>query len=41
VFPPLEPSQWREVSSRRFPADERNAYDMTFVTLERVAATVQ
>jgi dihydrofolate reductase len=38
VFPSLEPSQWREVSSRRFRADERNAYDMTFVTLERVPA---
>lgn len=35
VFPPLDMSQWREVSSRRFQADERNAYDMTFVTLER------
>ncbi len=38
VFPVLEPSQWREVSCRRFPADERNAHDMTFVTLERVPA---
>jgi dihydrofolate reductase len=38
VFPPLEPSQWREVSCRRFAADERNAYDMSFVTLERAPA---
>jgi dihydrofolate reductase len=35
-FPPLEDSQWMEVDSRRFAADERNAYDMTFVTLQRV-----
>jgi dihydrofolate reductase len=35
-FPPLEDSQWKEVDSRRFAADERNAYDMTFVTLQRV-----
>jgi dihydrofolate reductase len=38
VFPPLEQSQWTQVSSRRFPADARNAYDMTFITLERVPA---
>jgi len=37
-FPPFEQSQWRETSSRRAQADERNAYDMTFVTLERVSA---
>ena len=36
VFPPLEPSQWKEVDSRQFQADERNLYDMTFVTLDRV-----
>jgi dihydrofolate reductase len=38
VFPPLDPSQWREVESRKFASDARNAYDMTFVTLERVRA---
>ena len=36
VFPPIEPSLWAEVGSTRQPADERNAYDMTFITLERV-----
>jgi dihydrofolate reductase len=36
VFPPLDYSQWNEVDSRQVRADERNAYDMTFVTLERV-----
>ena len=35
VFPPLDRSEWREVASRRIAADERNAYDMTFVTLAR------
>jgi dihydrofolate reductase len=38
VFPPLDPSQWKEVERREFTADERNAYDMSFVTLERVRA---
>jgi dihydrofolate reductase len=38
VFPPLDLSQWREVDRRELAADERNAYDMTFVTLERVRA---
>jgi dihydrofolate reductase len=37
-FPPLELSQWRETHSRRVQADERNAFDMTFVTLERASA---
>jgi dihydrofolate reductase len=41
VFPPLDYSQWVETDSRRFTADERNAYDMTFVTLERAPATVR
>ena len=35
-FPSLPESQWREVSrSPRRLADERNACDMTFLTLER------
>jgi dihydrofolate reductase len=38
VFPPIDALQWREVEQRRFAADARNAYDMTFVTLERVPA---
>jgi dihydrofolate reductase len=41
VFAPLDYSQWVETDSRRFSADERNAYDMTFVTLERAPATVR
>ena len=35
VFPPIDYSQWVEVESRQLAADERNAYAMTFVTLER------
>lgn len=38
VFPPLDPSQWKEVDSRDFRADERNPCDMTFVTLDRVVS---
>lgn len=38
LFPALEASQWRETASRAFKADERNPYDMTFITLERRAA---
>ena len=41
VFAPLDYSQWVETDSRRFAADGRNAYDMTFVTLERAPATVR
>jgi dihydrofolate reductase len=41
VFPPLDYSQWVETGSRRFAADERNAYDMTFVTLERAPVAVR
>jgi dihydrofolate reductase len=41
VFPPLDYSQWVETDSRRFTADERNPYDMTFVTLERAQASVR
>jgi dihydrofolate reductase len=41
VFPPIDHSQWAQVDSRQFPADERNAFDMTFVTLERVRAAAR
>ncbi|MCA1797905.1 MAG: type 3 dihydrofolate reductase [Xanthomonadaceae bacterium] len=34
-FPPLEPGVWREVSREFRVADERNAYPMSFVVLER------
>jgi dihydrofolate reductase len=37
VFPPLEDSEWVQADCRKFAADERNAYDLTFVTLERAA----
>ena len=36
VFPPLGYSQWVETERRDFAADERNPYNMTFVTLDRV-----
>jgi dihydrofolate reductase len=34
-FPPWEPAEWQEVSRERHPRDERNLYDLSFVTLER------
>jgi dihydrofolate reductase len=40
VFPPLDRSAWRELESHEFAADERNAYDMSFVILERVPAAL-
>ena len=40
-FPQLDYSQWVETDSRAVAADERNAYDMTFVTLERAPAAVR
>ena len=38
VFPPIDPAKWVERETRTVAADERNEYDMTFMTLERVAA---
>jgi dihydrofolate reductase len=35
-LPELPASQWREVSREERAADERNAYAMSFITLERV-----
>ena len=35
-LPPLPAEEWREVSRETRPADERNAYAMTFTVLERV-----
>ena len=35
VFPPIDYSQWVELDARQLAADERNAFAMTFVTLER------
>ena len=34
-FPSWNPSEWREVARVERPADERNAFTMTFVDLER------
>ncbi|MGH8296599.1 MAG: dihydrofolate reductase [Steroidobacteraceae bacterium] len=34
-FPDLDPTQWADVECHSHPADERNAYPFTFVTLER------
>jgi len=36
IFPPFERTHWREVERRIHPADERNAFAMTFSTLERL-----
>jgi dihydrofolate reductase len=36
-IPPLDPEEWREVERSSHPADERHAYAMTFVTLERTS----
>ena len=37
-FPDFDPTQWADVECRNHPADERNAYSFTFVTLERKSA---
>lgn len=34
-FPAFDPAQWDDVDFRTHPADERHAYPLTFVTLER------
>jgi dihydrofolate reductase len=38
VFPDFDPTQWTDVESSEHPADEKNAYGVTFVTLERKSA---
>jgi dihydrofolate reductase len=38
VFPPIDYSEWVETGRRAFTADERNPYNMSFVTLERAPA---
>jgi len=35
-FPPIRMDEWRETSREEHPADDRHAYAMTFVTLERI-----
>jgi dihydrofolate reductase len=34
-FPAWDPEEWREVSRELRPRDERNLYDLTFLTLDR------
>jgi dihydrofolate reductase len=36
-LPPLPAAEWREVAREERAADERNAYAMSFITLDRVA----
>ena len=36
-FPPLDPTEWREVSREEHPADERPAHAFTFLDLRRQA----
>lgn len=35
-FPEIDSSQWRELSRESHAADERNAFDYTFLELERI-----
>jgi dihydrofolate reductase len=37
-LPPFGPPEWREVAREEHPADERHAWPMSFVTLERATA---
>ncbi len=37
-FPALDPTQWADVECHRQPANERNPYALTFMTLERKGA---
>jgi dihydrofolate reductase len=37
-MPPLQPQQWREVSREYRAADDRNAYAMSFIELQRIGA---
>jgi len=34
-FPAFDPAQWHDLDCQTHPADERHAYPVTFVTLER------
>lgn len=35
-FPELNPTEWREVERQDFKSDEKNEYDYSFVTLDRI-----
>lgn len=37
-FPAFDPTQWADVECEAYAADERNAYALTFMTLERRSA---
>ena len=37
-FPAFDPAQWVDVRCDAHPADERNTYPVSFVTLERCSA---
>lgn len=37
VFPPLHMNEWRETLCERHGADDRHAYDYSFLVLERIA----
>ena len=37
LFPALAPGEWAETAREDYPADARNACDMSFITLERTA----
>lgn len=37
-FPPIAPEQWRETERVEHPADDRNAYPLSFVVLERISS---
>ena len=38
-FPDLNPADWREIESRGYPADDANAFDLTFIVLDRVRSS--
>jgi dihydrofolate reductase len=38
LFPELEPDDWQEISRRERLSDERNHWDLTFVTLARTGS---
>lgn len=35
-FPVIDPTQWQEISREEHPADDRNPYPYTFITLRRI-----
>jgi dihydrofolate reductase len=41
LFPPIDYSKWMQTQVRDYAADDRNPYNMTFVTLERVVSVAR